>query len=294
MGRALKSLQGKSGKSPGGQPCHLGHTPTRRSTPDACQRRDRTHYAANTAGATHALAVCAQCGHGFTPADPRRGVVDGKWREAFELPASILVCPQQRLGKRACSRCDVPSLRELSFLAEERASATHQWDTAFKRALHSMKRGADRARAAGATALDRRTLGRSHRHHTVLLGRGGDHRAAACAHRGCWALETLPRGQLLARLRHDREAEHRFLHDFAAPFEHSDAMRDRWAQGQRALTVWRRARRPALPPAPPWDHHPRCLLRRTPPSTARPTPTRSTVTGSGTAEGAATVMLSNW
>jgi transposase len=122
--------------------------------------------------------------------------------------------------------CGVHLLRELTFLAEEGAPATCRWAAAFKRALRAMKRGADRARAAGAAALDRATLGRYRRRYAALLAHG---EAAEPP-----PVRTAARGrpkrslgaQLLFRLRRDQDAVLRFLADLAVPFDNSQAERD--------------------------------------------------------------------
>jgi transposase len=122
--------------------------------------------------------------------------------------------------------CGAHLLRELTFLAEEGAPATRRWAAAFKRALRAMKQGADRARAAGAAALDRATLGRYHRRYAALLAEGeaAEPPPVRTAARG--RPKRSPGAQLLYRLRRDRAAVLRFLHDLAVPFDNSEAERD--------------------------------------------------------------------
>lgn len=364
MGRAPKSLRGQSGKRPGGQPGHPGTTLALRPTPDAV--------------ATHAPAACAQCGHGFMPADPPAIPVAGERRQVFELPPIVLVCTEHRLAERACAQCGawtrgtfppearstvsygpgllalglylttqhllpvaraaevlttlvgqrvspatllaaegrcaatlapvtariraglaasptvhldetgfyvarvrwwlhvactraltlytahpkrgvaahaavgllptytgtavhdgyasyfthracrhalcgVHLLRELTFLAEECGA---RWAAALQRSLRTMKRAADRARAAGATALGRATLTRYQRRYDALVrdGEAAEPPAVQTATRG--RPRRTPAGQLLVRLRRDRGAVLRFLCDLRVPFDNSEAERD--------------------------------------------------------------------
>jgi transposase len=126
--------------------------------------------------------------------------------------------------------CGVHLLRELTFLAEEGPPATRHWAAAFKRALQVMKRGADRARAAGAAALDRVTLGRYRRRYAALLAQGEAAEPPptrpAARRDGRGRLTRSPGAQLLHRLRRDRDAVLRFLADLAVPFDNSQAERD--------------------------------------------------------------------
>lgn len=122
--------------------------------------------------------------------------------------------------------CGVHLLRELTFLAEEGPPATRRWATAFKRALQTMKRGAERARAAGAAALDGATLGRYRRRYAALLeqGEAAEPPPVRTAARG--RPTRSPGAQLLYRLRRDQAAVLRFLSDLAVPFDNSESERD--------------------------------------------------------------------
>lgn len=122
--------------------------------------------------------------------------------------------------------CGVHLLRDLTFLVEQGAPATRQWARAFKRTLQTMKRAADRARAAGAAALDRATLGRYHRRYEQLLHQGdmAEPPPVRTGRRG--RPKRSLGGQLLYRLRRDRDAVLRFLTDLAVPFDNSEAERD--------------------------------------------------------------------
>jgi transposase len=123
--------------------------------------------------------------------------------------------------------CGVHLLRELTFLAEEGAPATRRWAAAFKRALQTMKRAADRARAAGAAALEATTRRRYQRRYDALLAQGA---AAEPPPRPAGPQGGQPRrspgAKLLYRLRRDRAAVLRFLEDLAVPFDNSEAERD--------------------------------------------------------------------
>ena len=93
-GRVPKSLRGKSGKPPGGQPGHRGRTLALRATPDVV--RD------------HAPAACGVCGAAYAPDAPGTPVA-GERRQVFELPPLRLVCTEHRLAERTCAHCGAVS-----------------------------------------------------------------------------------------------------------------------------------------------------------------------------------------
>ena len=89
-GRAPRSLRGRSGQRPGGQPGHPGRTLALRATPDVIR--------------THAPAACARCGGAFAPGAPA-AVVAAERRQVFELPPVALVCTEHRVAERTCAGC---------------------------------------------------------------------------------------------------------------------------------------------------------------------------------------------
>ena len=93
-GHAPRSLRGKSGKAPGGQPGHPGRTLALRATPGAVHE--------------HAPAACGRCGAAFAPEAPRAPVA-GERRQVFELPPLALVCTEHRLAERTCASCGAVS-----------------------------------------------------------------------------------------------------------------------------------------------------------------------------------------
>lgn len=115
-------------------------------------------------------------------------------------------------------------VRELTFFAEEHGA---RWAAALKRSLLAMQRGVGRARAAGRAALDRRTLRRSGRRYDALVAAGEAAQPPPSARpNGGGRPRRTPAGNLLVRLRRHRDAVLRFLHDFAVPFDNSEAERD--------------------------------------------------------------------
>jgi transposase len=120
--------------------------------------------------------------------------------------------------------CVVHLLRELTFVAEQYGA---RWATALQRSLLTMKRAVARARTAGRPALDRRRLRRYERRYDALLAAG---EAAQPPPRprvdGTGRPRRTPAGNLLVRLRRHRDAVLRFLHDFAVPYDTSEAERD--------------------------------------------------------------------
>ena len=120
--------------------------------------------------------------------------------------------------------CGVHLLRELTFLLEERGE---RWAAALKRSLMTMKRCVERSRAAGQTSLDHATLRRYERRYDALLSAG---EAAQPPPRPRIDGTGRPRrtlaANMLLRLRDYSEAVLRFLHDFAVPFDNSEAERD--------------------------------------------------------------------
>lgn len=126
---------------------------------------------------------------------------------------------------RGCQHalCGVHLLRELTFFAEAHGA---RWAVALTRCLQTMHRAAERARAAGAGALDRATLARYHRRYDALVAAGVAAEpppvwVAACGH-----ARRTPAGQLLHRFDRDRTAVLRFLDDLRVPFDNSEAERD--------------------------------------------------------------------
>ena len=123
--------------------------------------------------------------------------------------------------------CGVHLLRELTFLAEE---CHERWAAALKRSLRTMKRAVDRARAAGATALARRTRTRYRRRYAALLAEGEAAHPVPpprrTGRRGGSRPKRSPAGKLLYRLRRDADAVLRFLEDFRVPFDNNAAERD--------------------------------------------------------------------
>lgn len=93
-GRAPKSLRGRSGQPPGGQPGHPGRTLALRATPDVL--------------AVHAPATCPHCGAGFAPDAPCT-LLRGERRQVFEWPPLRLVCTEHRLAARTCAGCGAVS-----------------------------------------------------------------------------------------------------------------------------------------------------------------------------------------
>ena len=123
--------------------------------------------------------------------------------------------------------CGAHLLRELTFLAEEGAPATRRWAAAFKRALRTMKCAADRARSAGAAALDAATRRRYQQRYNALLAQGeAAEPAPAPAGPQGGQRRRSPGAKLLYRLRRDRAAVLRFVEDLAVPFDNSEAERD--------------------------------------------------------------------
>lgn len=123
--------------------------------------------------------------------------------------------------------CGVHLLRELTFLAEE---GGERWAAALASSLRTMKRAVDRAKAAGATALDRHTAARYRRRYATLLAEGEAAHptppSRRTGHRGGGRPRRSPAGRLLYRLRRDRDAVLRFLADFRVPFDNNEAERD--------------------------------------------------------------------
>jgi transposase len=169
-----------------------------------------THYAADPHRGTKAHAAA-----GLLPAYRGVAVHDG-------YPAYFT--------HRGCTHalCGVHLLRELTGLAEPQPDGRPgaRWAAALRRALLTMKQAADRARAAGAAALPRATLARYRRRYDALVAAG--EAAEPPPTRG--AKYGPPRrtsgGQLLHRLRRDREVALRFLADLRVPFDNSEAERD--------------------------------------------------------------------
>jgi len=93
-GRAPRSLRGKTGQRPGGQPGHPGRTLALRATPDAL--------------VTHAPVACARCGHAFAPEAPA-ALVAAERRQVFERPPLALVCTEHRVAERVCAGCGTSS-----------------------------------------------------------------------------------------------------------------------------------------------------------------------------------------
>jgi transposase len=122
--------------------------------------------------------------------------------------------------------CGVHLLRELTFLAEEGGAATRRWAAALMRSLRAMQRAAAHARAAGRAALDRATLARYHRRYDALVAQGEATEPPPVRTRASGRARRTPAGQLLVRLRRDRDAVLRFLHDLAVPFDNNEAERD--------------------------------------------------------------------
>jgi transposase len=121
--------------------------------------------------------------------------------------------------------CGAHLLRELTFLAEDCGA---RWAAAFKRSLRAMKHAADRARAAGAAALDRATRRRYRRRYAALLaaGEAAEPPPAHAPGRTRGRYRRTPGAQLLHRLRRDEDAVLRFLEDLTVPFDNSEAERD--------------------------------------------------------------------
>ena len=88
--RRPRSRRGTSGKRPGGQPGHEGHTLELRPAPDAV--------------VDHAPLACAGCGAAFAAGAARR-LVPGERRQVFELPPVRLTCTEHRLVERCCATC---------------------------------------------------------------------------------------------------------------------------------------------------------------------------------------------
>lgn len=118
--------------------------------------------------------------------------------------------------------CGVHLLRELTFLAEECGA---EWAAALKRSLGVMHRATARAQAAGQAALDRATLSRFERRYDALVAHGEATEPPPVPGASGRPRRT-PAGQLLVRLRRDRDAVLRFLHDLAVPFDNNEAERD--------------------------------------------------------------------
>ena len=119
--------------------------------------------------------------------------------------------------------CGVHLQRELRFLAEE---CGHRWAAALGRALETMRRATVRARAAGQVALPPRTCQRYERRVTALLATGLAAEPPPTRVRASGKPRRTPSGQVLERLRRQREAVLRFIHDLRVPFDNSEAERD--------------------------------------------------------------------
>ncbi|HKG92225.1 MAG TPA: IS66 family transposase [Gemmatimonadaceae bacterium] len=90
--RRPRSLRGKSGKRPGGQPGHDGHTLALRAEPDRVIE--------------HAPAACAGCGAALPGRQGAgRRLVPGERRQVFELPPVRLTCTEHRLLEQRCPAC---------------------------------------------------------------------------------------------------------------------------------------------------------------------------------------------
>jgi transposase len=89
--RRTRSLRGKSGKRPGGQPGHRGTTLTLRAAPDAV--------------VTHAPAACHACGAPFAAAAPNAEAGSAERRQVFDLAPPRLVVTEHRVAHGRCPRC---------------------------------------------------------------------------------------------------------------------------------------------------------------------------------------------
>lgn len=181
-------------------------------------RRRHWLHTASTATLTHytAHAKRGRQAHdtiGLLPTYPGTAVHDG-YESYFTYPCRHALC-------------GVHLLRELTFLAEE---CHERWAAALKRSLRAMKRAVDRAKAAGALALDRRTRARYRQRYAALLAAGEAVHPAPpprrTGRRGGGRPARSPAGKLLYRLRRDRDAVLRFLEDFRVPFDNNAAERD--------------------------------------------------------------------
>lgn len=118
-------------------------------------------------------------------------------------------------------------LRELTFLANE---CHERWAAARKRSLRTMKRAVDRAKAAGVTALDPRSVARYRRSYAALPAEGEPAHPTPpprrTGHRDGGRPQRSSAGKLLYRLWRDRDAVLHFLDDFRVPFDNNEAERD--------------------------------------------------------------------
>ena len=83
-----KSLRTRSGRKPGGQPGHPGHSLQRVKEPDHTQ--------------IHKLSVCSQCGGGGLSREP---VLDYESRQVFDLPPRPLEVTEHRAEIKGCPHC---------------------------------------------------------------------------------------------------------------------------------------------------------------------------------------------
>ena len=85
--RRRKSLRGKSGKKPGGQPGHPGHTLVRVDEPDLVL--------------VHTPAACTSCGHDLSAVEP----CDTRHRQVLDLPPMALLATEHQAQSKRCPGC---------------------------------------------------------------------------------------------------------------------------------------------------------------------------------------------
>jgi transposase len=87
--RRRKSLRGKSGKKPGGQPGHPGHTLMPVDEPAVVR--------------VHAPAACRSCGHDLASVEPCRT----RRRQVLDLPPMTLLATEHQAQSKCCPGCGV-------------------------------------------------------------------------------------------------------------------------------------------------------------------------------------------